>query len=316
MKVLVTGASGFVGGAFLTRTASNVRFSLRAAVRTAAQYRSPSIESVIVEGLTATADWHEAVKGCDAVVHTAGRTHIMQDTVADPLTLFRLVNVQGTLNLARQAAEAGVKRFVFLSSVKVNGELTQMGHPFRENDIPAPRDSYAVSKHDAEEGLRRLAEETGMEVVIIRPPLVYGPGVKANFQNLIRWVRRGIPLPFGAVSNNRSFIALDNLVDFILTCIVHPKAANQTFLVADGEDLSTPVLLQRIGLALGKPMRLVPVPAGLLQLAAGLLGKKPMVQRLCGSLQVDIAKARELLDWTPPLSVDEGLRRTVENVNQ
>jgi nucleoside-diphosphate-sugar epimerase len=314
MKVLVTGASGFVGGAFLARTSSDGHFSLRAAVRTEVQYSSSSIESVIVEGLTATANWHEAVKGCDAVVHAAARTHIMQDTVADPLSAFRLVNVQGTLNLARQAAESGVKRFVFLSSVKVNGELTQMSHPFRENDIPAPQDSYAISKHEAEEGLSRLAKETGMEVVVIRPPLVYGPGVKANFQSMIRWVRRGTPLPFGAVSNKRSFVALDNLVDFILTCLVHPKAANQTFLVADGEDFSTPELLQRIGLALGKPMRLLPIPSGLLQLAAGMLGKRAMVQRLCGSLQVDISKARELLDWTPPLSVDEGLRRTVGKI--
>jgi nucleoside-diphosphate-sugar epimerase len=243
------------------------------------------------------------------VVHAAARTHIMQDTVADPLTAFRLVNVQGTLNLARQAAEAGVKRFVFLSSVKVNGELTQMGHPFRENDIPAPQDPYALSKYEAVAGLCRLAEETGMEVVIIRPPLVYGPGVKANFENMIRWVRRGIPLPFAAVSNKRSFVALDNLVDFIATCIVHPKAANQTFLVSDGEDLSTAELLQRVGLVLGKPMRLFPVPANLLQLAAGLIGKKTMAQRLCGSLQVDISKARDFLDWAPPLSVDEGLRQ-------
>jgi len=309
MKVLVTGASGFVGGAFLARTAGDGHFSLRAAVRTEVQCGSSNIEKVIVEGLSTTADWHAAVKGCEAVVHAAARTHIMQDTVADPLTAFRLVNVQGTLNLARQAAEADVKRFVFLSSVKVNGELTQMNHPFRENDMPSPQDPYALSKHEAEAGLCRLAEETGMEVVIIRPPLVYGPGVKANFENMIRWVRRGIPLPFAAVSNKRSFIALDNLVDFIATCIVHPKAANQTFLVSDGEDLSTAELLQRVGLALGKPMRLFPVPVNLLLPAAGLIGKKTMAQRLCGSLQVDISKAREFLDWAPPLSVDEGLRQ-------
>lgn len=309
MKVLVTGANGFVGSAFLARTAGNGHFSLRAAVRTEVQYASSNIECVIVEGLSATADWHEAVKGCDAVVHAAARTHIMQDTAADPLRAFRLVNVQGTLNLARQAAEAGVQRFVYLSSVKVNGESTQMGHPFRENDTPAPQDPYALSKHEAEEGLHRLAEETGLEVVIIRPPLVYGPGVKANFESMIRWVHRGIPLPFAAVSNKRSFVALDNLVDFIATCIDHPKAANQTFLVSDGEDLSTAELLQRVGLALGKPMRLFPVPANMLLTAAGLIGKKAMAQRLCGSLQVDISKAQEFLDWTPLLSVDEGLRQ-------
>ena len=313
MKVLVTGASGFVGSGFLTRAASESHISLRAALRTRNKLGISGIETVIVEGLTETASWHNAVKGCDAVVHAAGRVHIMHDTSFNPLVEFRRVNVHGTLNLARQAAVAGVKRFIFLSSVKVNGEFTQPGHPFSENDIPAPQDPYGISKYEAEEGLRQLAKETGMAVTIIRPPLVYGPGVKGNFQSILRWVGSGIPLPFGAINNKRSFIALDNLVDFIMACIVHPKAANQTFLIADNEDLSITKLLQCVGLALGKPARLFPVSERLLNYGAILVGKKEMGQRLCGSLQVDFSKARELLGWTPPVSLDEGLRRTVES---
>jgi nucleoside-diphosphate-sugar epimerase len=240
----------------------------------------------------------------------------MKDLPGDQLAEFRQVNVAGTLNLARQAATAGVKRFIFLSSVKVNGESTSPGHPFSEQDMPAPQDPYSISKLEAEECLRRLSVETGMAVTIIRPPLVYGYGVKANFQKMLFWLNSGIPLPFGAIHNWRSLVALDNLVDFILTCIVHPNAANQTLLVSDGEDLATTELLQRIGLALGKPARLIPVPAGLLYLGAALIGKKAMAQRLCWSLQVDISKANELLNWTPPLDVNEGLRRAVAGVNR
>ncbi len=316
MKVLITGATGFIGGAFLARTASDGHFSLRAALRSDVQFGYSGVKTVFVEGLTTTADWYEAVRGCDAVVHAAARNHIMQDASTDPLVEFRRVNVQGTLNLARQAAAAGVKRFIFLSSVKVNGELTKSGRSFNEKDIPTPQDPYSVSKHESEVGLRLLTKETGMDVTIIRPPLVYGYGDKGNFKNMILWLEKGIPLPLGAIHNKRSLVAVDNLVDFILTCIVHPLAANETFLVADGEDLSTTELLQRVGLALGKPARLFPVAAGLLYLGAVLIGKKEMAQRLCGSLQVDISKARELLGWTPPLSVDDGLRRRVEGTGK
>jgi nucleoside-diphosphate-sugar epimerase len=231
----------------------------------------------------------------------------MNDTAADPLTAFRAVNVDGTLNLVRQAATAGVKRFVFISSVKVNGELTQPGRAFTETDAAAPQDAYGQSKHEAEQGLRQLAADTGMEVVIIRPPLVYGPGVKANFAALMRAVQRGWPLPLGAVHNQRSLVALDNLVDFIVTCITHPQAANQTFLVSDGEDLSTTELVRGMAQAVGVPARLLPVPVWALQAGATLLGKGDAVQRLCGNLQVDISKARNLLGWTPPVSVAAGL---------
>ena len=258
-------------------------------------------------------DWSEALTRVSTVVHCAGRVHIMTEQATDPLREFRQINVDGTLNLARQAAEAGIRRFVFLSSIKVNGESTNSGCPFTADQQPEPGDPYGVSKMEAELALRSLTSHTGMEVVIIRPPLVYGPGVKANFLEMMRWLARGFPLPLGAVTQNkRSLVALDNLVDLVETCIDHPAAANQTFLVSDGEDLSTAALLRRLSLALGRPARLMPVPVGLLKLGAGLLGRSAVAQRLCGSLEVDIGKTRELLGWSPPVSVDEGLRRTAE----
>ncbi len=210
-----------------------------------------------------------------------------------------------------------MRRFVFLSSIKVNGESSELGRPFTAADIPVPRDPYGISKHEAEQLLHQIAAETSMEVVIIRPPLVYGPGVKANFESMMRWLARGIPLPLGAVENNRrSLVALENLVDLVATCLTHPAAANQTFLVSDGEDLSTADLLRRMGLALGKPARLFYVPTSVLKQGAMLLNKPGIYQRLCESLQVDIAKTRKQLNWTPPLSVDEGLRRAVQGIRE
>jgi UDP-glucose 4-epimerase len=259
--------------------------------------------------LEPSTDWTAALDGVSAVIHCAARVHVMADTAADPLEEFRHVNVQGTLNLARQAAAAGVRRFVFVSSIKVNGEATQPGAPFTADDAPAPLDAYGVSKMEAEQGLRELAAQTGMEVIIIRPPLVYGPGVKANFAAKMRWLQRGVPLPLGAIHNQRSLVALDNLVDLIVTCLTHPAAANQTFLVSDGEDVSTSELLRRMGQALDRPARLLPVPQSWLKLAAAMVGKSDVAQRLCGSLQVDISKTRQLLSWTPPLSLDQGLKR-------
>ena len=246
-------------------------------------------------------------------MHLAARVHVMNDKSSDPLAEFRRVNVEGTAALARQAAVAGVRRFVFLSSVKVNGEFTKPGHPFTADDVPSPEDPYGVSKHEAEQLLRKIAIETGMEVVIIRPPLVYGPGVKANFESMMRWLARGVPLPLAAVTQNRrSLVALNNLVDLIVTCLNHPAAANQTFLVSDGEDLSTTQLLKRMGAAIGQPARLFYLPPALLKLGATIINKPGIYQRLCGSLQLDIAKTRQLLGWIPPVSVDEGLRRAAE----
>jgi len=238
----------------------------------------------------------------------------MQDGFADPLAAYRETNVAGTLNLARQAAAMGIKRFVFLSSIKVNGEQTQIGRPFTPNDIPNPTDPYGISKAEAEEGLRQIADQTGMEVVIIRPVLVYGPGVKGNFLSMMRWLNKGIPLPLGAINNARSLVSLDNLVDLIVTCLNHPAAANQTFLVSDGEDVSTTTLLRKTAAAMGKSARLVPVPAHLLELGSAVLGKQEMAQRLCGSLQVEIEKTRRLLGWQPPLTLDEGLLKAMKGM--
>lgn len=311
--ILVTGASGFVGQALVR---SLVMASGQPGVRTAVRHRrverAGPVQTVWVGDLSADTDWSSALMGVSEVVHAAARVHVMRDTAGDPLAEFRRTNVAGTLALARQAAMAGVRRFVFISSVKVNGESTSAGQPFTADDEPAPQDPYGISKMEAEQGLRRIAAETGMEVVVIRPPLVYGPGVKANFQAMMRWLARGVPLPLGAITHNRrSLVALDNLVDLIVMCLSHPAAANQTFLVSDGEDLSTTDLLRRMARALGKPARLLPVPPSLLKLGAAMVGKPELAQRLCGSLQVDISKTRQLLGWAPPLSVDEGLRRAV-----
>jgi nucleoside-diphosphate-sugar epimerase len=267
--------------------------------------------------LSSDTDWTNALRNVKQVVHLAARVHIMNDTSSDPLAEFRRVNVEGTANLARQAAAAGVQRFVFLSSIKVNGEFTVAGQPFTADDVPAPQDPYGISKHEAEQSLRQIADETGMEVVIIRSPLVYGPGVKANFAAMMRWLARGLPLPLAAATQNRrSMVALDNLVDLIVTCLHHPAAARQTFLVSDGEDLSTVDLLRRMGVAMGRAARLFYVPTACLKLAAKLVNKPGIYQRLCGSLQLDITKTRQMLGWAPSVSVNEGLQRATEGLCQ
>ncbi|CAN7435639.1 UDP-glucose 4-epimerase family protein [Pseudomonas brassicacearum subsp. neoaurantiaca] len=311
-SILVTGASGFVGGAVLTRLQADAGRSVIAVVRGDRHSPGP-ISTVRIESFSAQTQWHAHLANVDTVIHCAARVHVMNDTEADPLAAFRQVNVEGTLNFARQAAEAGVRRFIFISSIKVNGEGTSPGQPYAADDIPAPADPYGVSKQEAEQGLREVAQATGMEVVIIRPVLVYGPGVKANFLNMMRWLDKGVPLPFGAIDNRRSLVSIDNLVDLIVTCIDHPAAANQTFLVSDGEDLSTTTLLSRMARALGKPARLIPVPSWMLDRGASMLGRKALSQRLCGSLQVNIEKTRTLLNWNPPVSVDDALAETARH---
>ena len=310
--ILMTGASGFVGRAVCSKALRH-GFEIRGAVRRFAHI--PALGAPLEVGdINGSNVWQVALQDVNTVLHLAARVHVMQDTAADPIAAFRAVNVGGTLNLARQAAAAGVKRFVFISTAKVNGESTQPDRPFTEADIPNPQDAYSLSKYEAEQGLRQITSDTGMEVVIIRPPLVYGPGVKANFAALMLAVQQGRPLALGSVNNRRSLVALDNLVDFIVTCMTHPKAANHTFLVSDGNDLSTAELVRGLARAAGVSPRLLPVPVWALQAGAMLLGKEDEVQRLCGSLQVDISKARQLLGWRPPVVVDEGLRRAVAGI--
>jgi UDP-4-keto-D-QuiNAc 4-reductase len=283
---------------------------VRAAARRPETQWPSRVESVQIGDLALDNDWSAALDGVDVVVHCAARVHVMNESAADPLTEFRRVNVRGTLNVAHQAAAAGVRRFVFISSIKVNGENTLPGKPYAADDIPAPIEPYAISKYEAEEGLRQLARETGLEVVVIRSVLVYGPGVKGNVLTMMRWVEKGIPLPFGRIHNQRSMVALDNLMDLIVECLHHPAAASQTFLVSDGEDLSTTELLRRTAAAMSRPARLIPVPVFLLRTAARLLGHPELAQRLCGSLQVDIRETRKVLGWTPKVSVDSALRDT------
>ena len=312
--VLVTGATGFVGGALVRQLATDRSVNgVVAAVRSVANAWPKRVREVSLGDLLPTTGWSVALQGVDAVVHCAARVHAMIDDATDTLKAYREANVSSTLNLARQAAMVGVRRFVFVSSIKVNGEFTEVSKPFTADDVPAPGDPYGVSKHEAEQLLRQIAAETGMDVVIIRPPLVYGHGVKANFESMMRWLALGVPLPLAAVTENRrSLLALDNLVDLIVTCLNHPAAANQTFLVGDDEDLSTAELLKRMGAAMGRPARLFYIPPALLKLGATSLNKPGIYQRLCSSLQLDITKTRQLLGWTPPLSVDEGLRRAAE----
>ena len=309
MRILVTGATGFIGTAMIERLVRDGRHITRAAVRRAGSTAAPNME-VAMGDLAPGTNWTPALADVTAVVHLAARVHIMRETDANPLEAFRQTNLMGTLELARQAADAGVKRFVYLSSIKVNGESGM----YTESDPPAPEDAYGISKLEAEEGLRHLAATSGMEVVVVRPPLVYGPGVRANFRALTKAIASGIPLPLGAIHNRRSLIGLDNLVDFILLCVEHPDAANETFMVSDGEDLSTTTLVRRLAHAMGRPARLIPVPVPLLMAAATLLGRRDVAHRLVGTLCVNITKARQHLGWAPPVSMDEELRRTAASL--
>jgi UDP-glucose 4-epimerase len=304
MRVLVTGAAGFIGHALCGALAEAGHYIVPA-VRRASGLRN---ERVIGE-IGPSTDWQALLEGCDAVVHLAARVHAMDDAAQNPLPLYRATNTEATLNLARHAVRVGVKRFIFLSSIKVNGEGGEVA--YRENDTPAPADAYAVSKWEAEQGLRQIARETGLEVVILRPPLVYGPGVKANFLRLMQWTQKGWPLPLGAIRNRRSLLYLGNLVDAIRLCVEHPAAAGQTFLLDDGEGVSTPDLIRAVAHAMGRSARLLAVPVGMLELAGVLLGKRAVVARLTGSLYVDGSVIRLRLAWTPPFSMEAGLAATV-----
>lgn len=305
MNILLTGASGFIGQRLGFTIESLSEFHLTSVVRSEGGLVAG--EMILISQIDRNTDWRSALIDQDLVIHAAARAHIMKEEVLDPLREYRDANVDSTLNLAHQAAEAGVKRFIFISSIGVNGNVN--AQPFTEDDTPNPLGFYAQTKWEAEQGLWEVQSETGMELVIIRPPLVYGPNAPGNFGSLLRWVNNSIPMPLGAIHNKRSLVALDNLVDLIITCIDHPAAANQVFLAGDGEDLSTTELLRGAAQVAGVSSLLIPVPASVLMFMASLVGKKEMAQQLLGSLQIDISKARDLLDWTPILSVEEGLRR-------
>jgi UDP-glucose 4-epimerase len=313
--ILLTGANGFIGRA-LAAQAIERGLEIRCAVRSNSPSPVDEKLNYRIDSISVHQDWSPGLVDVDTVIHTAARVHIMHDTEFNPLLEFRKVNTSGTLHLAKQASENGVNRFIFLSSAKVNGECSTENHPFTEESDFVPVEPYALSKYEAEKGLLALSEKSDMEVVILRPPLVYGPGVGANFLNMMRWIDRGLPLPLAAIDNKRSLVALDNLVDLIIGCIEHPAAANRIFLASDGEDVSTTDLLRAIGEALHRPARLFPCPASLLALAATLLGKKGIVQRLTGSLQLDISRTRRLLEWEPPLTLAEGMRRVAQDFKQ
>ncbi len=305
-RVLVTGGNGFVGKS-LCLELFRQGYAVRAAIRDPDK-SALNAETVSVGHINSNTAWADALSCVDVIVHLAARVHIMNEITPDGgLVEFRKINVEGTINLARQAVKAGIKRFIFISSIKVNGEETLSGAPYTAEDEPAPVDAYGISKREAEDALRLLAKETGIEVVIIRPPLIYGPGVKANFHSMMRYLDKSIPLPLGAINNQRSLVSLDNMIDLIITCTHHPAAANQTFLVSDGEDVSTTALLKRMSLALGKKAWLIPIPSVVIKQCAYLIGKRAIAQRLCGSLQVDISKTRELLDWKPPVDMNNAL---------
>jgi len=308
MKILITGAAGFVGRTLWSHL-TDLGHTVLPIVRKECGHR----DQVVFGDIGPASDWAELLGGCDAVVHLAARVHVMKDDAENPVALYRSLNTDATLNIARQAAEAGVKRFVFVSSVKVNGE--GRGTAYRETDIATPEDPYATSKWEAEQGLGQIATKTGLEVVILRPPLVYGPGVKANFLHLAHAVKRGWPLPLGAISNRRSLLYLGNLVDAIRLCTEHPEASGQTFLLDDGEPVSTPELITRLADAMGRKPHLFKVPVPILEMAGRLLGRRAAVARLTGSLFVDSSAIRSRLGWLPPYSMQTGLRQTLAGLS-
>ncbi|NQV99376.1 MAG: SDR family oxidoreductase [Rhodospirillales bacterium] len=307
MNLLVTGASGFVGQ-HLCRALTKRGHRVTAAVRASATPETAAVaQRVVVGDIGPDTDWSAALVGQQAIFHLAARAHVMAETTADPEPLYHRVNVEGTANLLAQAKSAGVVRIIFLSSIKVNGEQTTT-HPFTEAMAAAPQDAYGRTKRDAELLLERDPE---LVATIIRAPLVYGPGVKGNFLKLLGLCDRGWPLPIGRIANQRSLIYLDNLVDALILSLEHAKSAGQTFLVSDGEDVSTPELFERTAVALGKPSRLLPVPLSVLRLAGLLTGKSATIDRLCGSLQIDNRHICQQLGWKPPVSLQQGLDKTV-----
>ena len=311
MKILVTGASGFVGQVLIDALKQR---GIRSVGVGRHLFKSNADTIYSIPDFTAQDAWQEPLAGCDVVIHLAARVHVMDEQESDPLSEFRKVNVDATLNLAKQAAQAGVKRFVYVSSIKVNGE--ESAKPYCEMDAPAPQDAYGISKWEAERALHELSAITCMEIVVIRPPLVYGKGVKGNFEQMVKVLAKGIPLPFACVHNQRSLVYVENLADALILCATHPAAAGQTYLISDGKDISTTALLRQLGDALGHPARLFCCPSILLRFLGRLLGRSSQIERLLGSLQVDCSKIRCELGWAPPFSLADGLKITVLNLHK
>lgn len=305
-RVLVTGATGFVGRE-LCGTLARFGYRVRGALRSDRALPTCMAEKAVVGEIGGSTDWSAALDGVDYVIHAAARVHVMHDA---EVGLYFETNAQGTRRLAAAAVQAGVKRFIFLSSVKVNGEET-LGRAYLATDTPDPKDAYGQSKLAGERSVQEIGASTAMDTVIVRPPLVYGPGVKANFLRLLRWVEKERPLPFAAIGNSRSLVSIWNLTDLLLRVLQHPAAAGKVWMVSDGVDLSTPALIRTIAQAMSRHGRLLPVYPSLLRLGGALLGKKAEVGRLCGSLAVDIEPTRRELDWVPPVSVEESIARTV-----
>ncbi len=308
VRVVVTGASGFVGQ-------SIVKALKLADYHVVAVSRNLNVSnadiSVYVPDYSSQNEWQRLLSSNDVVIHLAARVHIMQDQAENPLEAFLAVNLHNTVSLAKAAAKVGIKRFVFVSSIKVNGEHTH-SQEFSEQDAANPQDAYAVSKWEAEKALREIEKETGMQVVILRPPLIYGPNVKANFASLIKLVDKGVPLPLASINNKRSLIYLGNFVDAIITCVQHPKAAGNTYLVSDGEDISMPQLIRKIAYALNRPSRLFSFPVPIMYLIAKLAGKSSSLQRVTQSLAIDSSKIRQELNWHPPFTIEQGLKETAD----
>lgn len=310
-KILVTGGYGFIGSRLIEVLATQPLMQVTASIRTQRMSRPQSVFKFVEMDLSQPTDWRAHLDGIDVIVHTAAKAHQLPSANKDSRSFWQ-VNHKGTLTLAQQAAAQGVKRFIFLSTIKVNGESTQPREVFRASDTPSPSDPYGQSKLEAEIQLQALSASTGMEVVIIRPPLVYGPGVKANFHNLISWLHRGIPLPLAAINNKRSLLGLDNLISLIITCIEHPAAAGNIFMVSDNQDLSTPQLLQEVAHALNQQARLFSLPESVLRMAAKTLGKEQALHRLCTNLQVDISPTQRILNWQPTTTIQQELHKTVQ----
>lgn len=310
MRFLIVGANGFVGKVLCKELDGRGRI-FRAAVRSEMQ-PTQGIEVAKIGAIDGQTDWSAALRDIDVVIHLAGRAHVMREHSDNPISEYREVNLHGTANLAEQAALAGIKRLVYASSIKVNGERTRFESKFTETDPVNPQDPYGISKSEAELALRQIASRTNLEIVIVRPPLIYGAGVKGNFAQMLKVLAKGIPLPLASVRNRRSLVYIENLVDALIVCATHPAAVGQTYLVSDGEDISTPDLLRRLGGAMGRPARLFPCPPALLKLAGRLIGKSNQIERLLGSLQIDSGKIRRELNWIPPYSLQQGLQATAE----